>query len=89
LIENEVSLQDLKKMTNKFYEFTFQDETLYKLISSHSDPHEDHFSKFIHQKLMGSNIWDHDRKTRNLTPRLVAGGWTAIVHDRFSAHVAA
>jgi hypothetical protein len=89
LIENEVSLQDLKKMTNKFYEIAFQDETLDKLIRSHSDPHGDRFAKFIHQKLTGSNVWDRDRKNRDLTPRPVAGGRMAVVHDRSSAHAAA
>jgi hypothetical protein len=89
LIENEVSLQDLKKMTNTFYEIAFQDDTLDKLIRSHSEPHGDRFAKFIHQKLSGSNVWDRDRRTRDLTPQPVAGGRMAVVHDRSSAHAAA
>lgn len=89
LIEHEVSLADLKTMTSKFYEFAFQDDTLDKFIRSHSDPHGDRFAKWIHQKLTGSNVWDKDRKSRDLTPHQVAGGRTAVVHDRSSAHAAA
>lgn len=89
LIENEVSLEELEKMTTKFYELAFQDHTLDKFIRSHTDPHGARFAKWIHQKLTGSNIWDTDRRTRDLTPHLVAGGRTAVVHDRSSAHAAA
>eukprot|EP00980_Cylindrotheca_fusiformis_P029677 scaffold23693_cov157-Cylindrotheca_fusiformis.AAC.1 len=89
LIKNEVSLADLKKMTGAFYQLAFQDETLDKFIRSHSDPHGDRFAKWIHQKLSGSNVWDKDRKHRDLTPVSVAGGRTAVVHDRSSAHAAA
>jgi hypothetical protein len=89
LIEKEVSLKDLKKMTHKFYEFVFQDDTLDKLIRSHNDPHGDRFAKWIHQKLSGSNVWDRDRQNRDLTPNTVAGGRMVVVHDRSSAHAAA
>ena len=89
LIENEVSLDDLKKMTAAFYKLAFQDETLDKLIRSHSDPHGDRFAKWIHQKLSGSNVWDRDRQQRDKTPVQVAGGRSAVVHDRSSAHAAA
>lgn len=89
LIEHEVTLDDLKRMTHKFYENAFQDDTLDKFIRSHSDPHGDRFAKWIHQKLSGSNVWDRDRRTRDMTPHRVAGGRTAVVHDRSSAHAAA
>jgi hypothetical protein len=89
LINDEVSLEDLKKMTNAFYMLAFEDVTLDKLIRSHSDPHGDRFAKWIHQKLSGSNVWDKDRKQRDLTPVQVAGGRSAVVHDRTSAHSAA
>lgn len=89
LIKEEVSLDDLKKMTNAFYELAFEDATLDKFIRSHSDPHGDRFAKWIHQKLSGSNVWDQDRKKRDLTPVQVAGGRSAVVHDRSSAHSAA
>ena len=89
LLETEVSLQDLQRMTNKFYEFAFQDETLDKFIRSHEDPHGERFAKWIYQKLSGVRIWDEDRQTRDLTPHRVAGGRTSVVHDRTSAHVAA
>ncbi len=74
LIDYEVSFDDLKRMTHKFYEFAFQDETLDQFIRSHSDPHGDRFAKWVHQKLTGSNIWDEDRRTRDLSPHEVAGG---------------
>jgi hypothetical protein len=89
LIKNEVSLDDLKKMTAAFYKLAFQDETLDKLIRSHSDPHGDRFAKWIHQKLSGSNVWDRDRQQRDPTPVQVAGGRSTVVHDRSSAHAAA
>eukprot|EP00980_Cylindrotheca_fusiformis_P010453 scaffold2322_cov135-Cylindrotheca_fusiformis.AAC.12 len=89
LIENEVSLDDLKKMTGAFYNLAFQDKTLDKFIRSHSDPHGDRFAKWIHQKLSGSDVWDADRQQRDLTPVSVAGGRTAVVYDRSSAHAAA
>ncbi|KAL3915315.1 MAG: hypothetical protein SGILL_005714 [Bacillariaceae sp.] len=89
LIENEVSLEDLEKMTNTFYEWAFQDVTVDKFIRSHSDPHGSRFAKWIHQKLTGSHVWDDDRRTRDMTPHAVAGGRTAVVHDRSSAHAAA
>jgi hypothetical protein len=89
LIEQEVSLGDLMSMTEKFYDKAFQDATLDKFIRSHNDPHGSRFAKFVHQKLYGSTLWDEDRASRDLTPVRVAGGRTAVVHDRSSAHVAA
>ena len=89
MMREEVSLADLKAMTTKFYENAFQDVTLDALIRSHDDPHGARFAKWIHQKLSGSNVWDKDRKSRDLTPVVVAGGRTAVVHDRSSAHAAA
>ena len=89
LLEHEVSFDDLRRMTHKFYDFAFQDVTLDKFIRSHNDPHGDRFAKWIHQKLTGSNIWDEDRRTRDLSPHEIAGGRGIVVHDRTSAHVAA
>jgi hypothetical protein len=89
LIRKEVSLQDLQVMTEKFYEFAFQDDTLDKLIRSHDDPHGSRFAKWIHQKLSGSHVWDQDRQSRDLTPVRVAGRQTVVIHDRSSAHAAA
>ena len=80
LMEHEVTLQDLQKMTDLFYEKAFQDATLDKFIRSHSDPHGARFAKWIHQKLSGSQVWDLDRQQR---------GPHEPVHDRTSAHVAA
>ena len=54
LIEEEVSLEDLHRMTDLFYEKAFQDQTLDKFIHSHDDPHGARFAKWIHQKLSGS-----------------------------------
>ena len=85
----EVSLEDLQKMTESFYDKAFQDATLDKFIRSHDDPHGTRFAKWIHQKLSGSQVWDHDRYERNLEPVPLAGGHTHVVHDRSSAHVAA
>jgi len=76
-----ISLSDLRKMTDLFYENAFQDETLDKFIRSHDDPHGSRFAKWIHQKLSGSTIWDEDRAIRRRNRERV--------HDRSSAHVAA
>ena len=89
LIEEEVTLADLEKMTGLFYEKAFADETLDKLIRSHNDPHGTRFAKWIHQKLSGSTVWDQDRHARSLEPVTLAGGHRHVVHDRSSAHVAA
>jgi hypothetical protein len=80
LIEHEVTLEDLHKVTDKFYELAFQDKTVDKYIRSHTDPHGSRFAKWIHQKLGGSHVWDQDRVSR---------GRGCPVHDRTSAHVAA
>ena len=85
----EVTLQDLERMTTRFYELAFQDKTIDKFIRSHDDPHGPRFAKWIHQKLTGSQVWDVDRQRRDLTPHEVAGGRAAVVHDRSSAHAAA
>ena len=89
LIRNEVSLEDLTKMTSKFYEKAFQDPVIDKFIRSHEDDHGGRFAKWIYQKLSGDPVWDEDRKHRDKTPVLVAGGYEHVVHDRSSAHVAA
>ncbi|CAB9497529.1 expressed unknown protein [Seminavis robusta] len=90
LLQQEVSLQDLQTMTELFYEKAFQDPTLDQFIRAHEDPHGARFAKWIHQKLSGSSVWDADRRLRDKTPVLVAGGRHAIVvHDRSSAHAAA
>lgn len=86
---NEVSLDDLTRMTRIFYECAFQDDTLDRLIRSHHDPHAERFAKWIHQKLSGSDLWDDDRRTRDVTPVTVANERMVIVRDRTSAHVAA
>lgn len=89
IVDYEVSLEDLERMTNTFYDKAFKDFTLDKFIRSHTDPHGSRFAKWIHQKLTGSHVWDEDRRTRDLTPHAVAGGRKTVVHDRTSAHVAA
>ena len=89
LLDSEVSYEDIKSMTDKFYEIAFQDATIDKFIRSHTDPHGTRFAKWIHQKLTGSHVWDRDRQNRDLTPHEVAGGRTVVVSDRTSAHVAA
>ena len=53
LIENEVTLADLERMTHLFYEHAFQDVTLSKFIRNFDDPHGERFAKWIHQKLSG------------------------------------
>ena len=80
LMEHEVTLDDLKVLTDKFYELAFADSRLDKFIRSHSDPHGSRFASWIHQKLSGSSVWDEDRASR---------GRGCPVHDRTSAHVAA
>jgi len=89
LIEEEVTLDQLQRMTELFYEKAFQDPTLDKFIRNHDDPHGARFAKWIHQKLGGSTVWDDDRRTRDRTPVKLAHGIQHVVHDRSSAHAAA
>lgn len=87
-----ISLTDLQKMTELFYEKAFEDETLDKFIQSRDDPHGARFAKWIHQKLSGSTLWDEDRAERRRDNKGVAlanGEKGFLVHDRSSAHVAA
>lgn len=91
-IMESISLTDLQKMTDLFYEKAFQDDTLDKFIQSHNDPHGSRFAKWIHHKLSGSTIWDEDRAARrrkNEGVTLSNGESGFVVHDRTSAHVAA
>ncbi|KAL7562538.1 hypothetical protein ACA910_015422 [Epithemia clementina (nom. ined.)] len=89
LIEDEVTLDDLERMTTLFYDKAFEDVTLDKFIRSHNDPHAARFAKWIHQKLSGSTVWDQERRERSQVPVRLAGGHRHLVHDRSSAHVAA
>ena len=83
-IMKNISLSDLQKMTDIFYEKAFLDTTLDKFIGSHEDPHGERFAKWIHQKLSGSTVWDQDRASRQNKSES-----EHFVHDRTSAHVAA
>jgi len=85
-----VSLSDLQKMTDLFYQKAFRDETLDKFLQNHNDPHGTRFAKWIHQKLSGSTLWDEDRAERRANHHNQHDGQTGfLVHDRSSAHVAA
>merc|ERR1712157_524965 len=85
----EVTLEDLQSMGELFYEKAFADQTLDRFIRSHDDPHGARFAKWIHQKLSGSGVWDHDRRTRDKERVELADGIRHVVHDRSSAHAAA
>lgn len=89
LIYEGVTLSDLTKMTDLFYEKAFVDPTLDQFIRSHKDPHGDRFAKWIHQKLTGSSVWDEERRSRSFEPVTLAGGYQHVVHDRSSAHAGA
>jgi hypothetical protein len=85
-----ITVEDLTRMTERFYELAFCDQTLDPFLRSHDDPHASRFAKWIYQKLVrGSTAWDKDRQSRDLTPVVLAGGTQHVVHDRSSAHVAA
>jgi hypothetical protein len=88
--DENVTVEKLQFMTELFYDKTFVDKTLDQFIRSHKDPHGSRFAKWIHQKLTGSDVWDVDRQEiRDLKPVRLAGGYSHVVHDRSSAHVAA
>jgi hypothetical protein len=89
LIQEEVTLEDLEKMTTLFYDKAFLDPTLDQFIRNHGDPHGSRFAKWIHQKLSGSNVWDQERRTRSMKPATLADDIQIVVHDRSSAHAAA
>ena len=54
LVDEIGGLPSLLRMTRSFYDKAFQDATLDRFIRSHSDPHGDRFSKWIHTKLTGA-----------------------------------
>jgi truncated hemoglobin YjbI len=89
LFDEDVTLDDLERMTTLFYEKAFLDPTLDSFIRSHGDPHASRFAKWIHQKLTGSTVWDDDRRQRSHRPVKLAEGIRHVVHDRSSAHAAA
>lgn len=89
LIEKEVGLDDLQRMTDLFYEKAFCDSTLDPFIHSHSDPHGLRFAKWIHQQLTGSSVWDEDCRIRDKTPFQIYSNKEHVVFDLASAHIAA
>jgi hypothetical protein len=89
LVKEIGGVKGLEKMTSHFYNNAFQDQTLDKFIRDRDEPHANRFALWIHQKLTGSHKWDAERATRSQEPVVVAGGRTAVVHDRSSAHAAA
>lgn len=89
LIDNEIGLDDLQRMTDLFYQKAFSDSTLDPFIHSHSDPHGIRLAKWIHQQLTGSFIWDEDCRIRDKTPFQIYSNKKHIVDDLTSAHTAA
>eukprot|EP00934_Nitzschia_sp_Nitz4_P003797 Nitzschia sp. Nitz4//scaffold200_size39268//23272//24306//NITZ4_007619-RA/size39268-processed-gene-0.63-mRNA-1//-1//CDS//3329541295//3787//frame0 len=89
IIESEVSLEDITKMTNAFYLMAHQDETLDKFLRSRDDPHGERFAKWVHQKMTGSNVWDLDCQHRREEQAKQPEKDEYFVHDRSSAHKAA
>jgi len=89
-IMEEVTIDDLKKLTTSFYDKAFMDKTLDKFVRSHDDPHAERFALWIHQKLTGSTVWDDERRNRDLSKTVtLAHGIQHVVHDRTSAHAGA
>jgi len=80
---------ELERMTTRFYNDAFLDDTLDKFIGSHDDLHADRFARWIHQKLTGSSVWDEGCVSRSDTPITFANGRDIVVTDRSSSHVAA
>jgi hypothetical protein len=89
LIECEVGMSDLQRMTDLFYQKAFLDATLDPFIHSHSEPHGLRFAKWIHQQLTGSCLWDEDCRLRDKTPFPISSNDKHIVFDLTSAHIAA
>jgi hypothetical protein len=89
LIECEVGLSDLQRMTDLFYQKAFLDATLDPFIHSHSEPHGLRFAKWIHQQLTGSCLWDEDCRLRDKSPFPISSNDLHVVFDLASAHIAA
>lgn len=80
----------LNRSITRFYKYAFANPHLVRFFTNTSDPHAKRLSSWIAEK-MGDKYrpWTRERRNRDLTPKILAGGRSIIVRDRSSAHVAA
>ena len=91
LMEHEVTLKDLQKVTDNFYELAFQDKTLDKFIRSHNDPHGSRFAKWIDLSLRSEIVRRNyaeglygdpaEEQTRRKTLKMLDAGIVDDVYD--------
>lgn len=74
----------------RFYKYAFKNKHLQRFFRNFEDPHASRLANWIAEKMGDPSLpWTTERRTRDTSPVIVAGGRTAVIHDRSSAHVAA
>lgn len=80
----------LNRSISRFYAYAFANPHLARFFRDTSDPHALRLATWIAEKMGDKNLpWTRERRSRDLTPVVVAGGRRIVVRDRSSAHVAA
>ena len=83
-------LARLNRSITRFYNYAFANPHLKLFFRDTSDPHALRLARWIAEKMGDVNQpWTRDCYSRDLTPKVVAGGRTIVIRDRSSAHVAA
>lgn len=80
----------LNRSISRFYAYAFANPHLARFFRDTSDPHAKRLATWIAEKMGDKHLpWTRERRSRDLTPVVVAGGRRIVVRDRSSAHVAA
>ena len=85
----EVGLPALMRFTEAFYQKSFVDVHVDKLIASHDEPHHKRFAMWIAERLGDGTPWTEERRTRPAKYMEIGGVTRQVAHDRSSAHTAA
>jgi len=83
------SVPVLKAFTDRFYEKSFADLHIDKLIASHDDPHGARFATWIAEKMGDGTPWTNERRTREAKQMRMGNRVVDVAFDRSSAHFAA
>ncbi len=74
---NDIGMENILGMTNRFYEKAFQDQHLDKFIRSHQDPHGERLGTWIMEKMDDTNpVWSSQRPP-NARTQAHRDAWTS------------